>query len=88
MAIFTIRGENSNCCQIKHFPVSKQTMKVQFSLDTLGKNLINSEANKKKIKNASIRKKETGYRRKEKQRGRVQKMSTVQTCAKRNIYVF
>ena len=36
MAIFTIRVENSNICQISHFTVSKQTVKVQFSLDVLG----------------------------------------------------
>ena len=30
-AIFTTNGENS------HFPVSKQTVKVQLSLDVLGK---------------------------------------------------
>ena len=37
MAIFTTCGENSNSCEISHFPVSKHTVKVLFSLDVLGK---------------------------------------------------
>ena len=36
MAIFPTSGENSNSCEISHFPVSKQTVKVEFSLDVLG----------------------------------------------------
>ena len=39
MAIFPTRGENSNSCEISHFHVLKQTVKVQFSLDVLGKNI-------------------------------------------------
>ena len=30
-------GENRNSCEISHFPVSKQTMKVQFPLNVLGR---------------------------------------------------
>ena len=37
IAIFPIRGESSNSCEIRHFPVSTQTVKVQFSLDALRK---------------------------------------------------
>ena len=37
MAIFTTCGGNRNCCESSNFPVSKQTMKVKFSLDVLGK---------------------------------------------------
>ena len=36
MAIFTTSRENSSSSEISHFPVSKQTVKVQFSLDVLG----------------------------------------------------
>ena len=43
MAIFLTSEENSNNCEISHFPVSKQTVKVQFSLDVLGKTIF--EAN-------------------------------------------
>ena len=39
MAIFPTGGENSNSCEISHFPVSKQTVKVQFSLDVLGNSI-------------------------------------------------
>ena len=35
MAIFSTRGENSNSCKIRHFPVSKQAAKLQFSPDML-----------------------------------------------------
>ena len=37
MAIFPTSGESSNSCEISHFPVSKQTVNVQFSTDVLGK---------------------------------------------------
>ena len=37
MAIFITCWENSNSCEIGHFHISKQTVKVQFSLDVLGK---------------------------------------------------
>ena len=36
MPILPTSGENSNSCEISIFPVSKQTVKVQFSLDVLG----------------------------------------------------
>ena len=32
-----LRRENSYSCEISHFPASKQTVKVQFSPDVLGK---------------------------------------------------
>ena len=35
MAIFTTSRKNSGSCGISLFPVSKQTVKVQFSLDVL-----------------------------------------------------
>ena len=35
-AIFPTREERSNSFEIIHFPVSKQTVEVQFSLDVLG----------------------------------------------------
>ena len=34
-----LRPENNNSCEISHFPVSKQIVKEQFSLDVLGKKL-------------------------------------------------
>ena len=39
MGISPTRRKNSNNCKISHFPVSKQGVKVQFSLDMLGKEL-------------------------------------------------
>ena len=32
-----LRRKNISSCEISHFPVSKQTVKVQFLLDGLGK---------------------------------------------------
>ena len=37
LSSFVLRRENNNNYEISHFPVSKQTVKVQFSLDVLGK---------------------------------------------------
>ena len=37
MAMLTTYGETSNCCEISHLPVLKQTVEGQFSLDVLGK---------------------------------------------------
>ena len=45
LAIYLTNGkneqlqQNSNTCKISHFPVSKQTIKVQFSLDVLGNSI-------------------------------------------------
>ena len=37
LLLYVLRRENSNSCEISHFPISKQTVYVQFSLDVLGK---------------------------------------------------
>ena len=47
-----LRRENSNSCEISHFPVSKQTMKIQFSLDVLGNNIFCIKCGKAKLARA------------------------------------
>ena len=37
MAVFSTCGESNNSGEISYFPVSKQMVKMQFSLDMLGK---------------------------------------------------
>ena len=40
MVIFTASGENSSSCKISYLSVSKQTVKVQFSLNELVKKIV------------------------------------------------
>ena len=46
MAILTSCGENSNNCEISHFPLSKQTAKVQFSLNVSGNSMFRIKCGK------------------------------------------